>query len=227
MKVTVCAINSKYIHSSLAPWCLAGGLEKYAPEIEYNVIEGTINENVDDIFDRIISENSDVIGFCTYIWNKKIVLSLCEKIKACKNVTIVLGGPEVSYNPEEILSDTNVDFVLSGEGELSFAQLCKGTNKKEISGLCYRNGNEIITSESCIFENDPPSPYVDKYFEQLNGRIAYIETSRGCPFRCAFCLSGRCGGVRFFDLDESKSKIIKLANSGTKTVKFIDRTLIP
>ncbi len=224
MKATICAINSKYIHSSLAPWCLVGGLEEYAPEIEYNVIEGTINESVDDIFNRIISENSDIIGFCTYIWNKKIVLSLCEKIKAFKKIIIVLGGPEVSYNPKEILSDTNIDYVLSGEGELSFAQLCKGVDKKTISGLSYRDENNIIISEPSVLENDPPSPYVQKYFEQLNGRIAYLETSRGCPFRCAFCLSGRCGGVRFFDLEESKQKIIKLANSGTKTVKFIDRT---
>lgn len=224
MKVIICAVNSKYIHSSLAPWCLAGGLEKYAPEIEYSVIEGTINESIDDIFNRLISEKCDLIGFCTYIWNKSIVLSLCEKIKAYKNVLIALGGPEVSYNPKEILSNSNVDFVLSGEGELSFAQLCKGKDKETINGLCYREENEIIISEPCVLENDPPSPYVDKYFEQLNGRIAYLETSRGCPFRCAFCLSGRCGGVRFFDLDESKQKITRLANSGTKTVKFIDRT---
>ena len=147
MKVIICAVNSKYIHSSLAPWCLAGGLEKYAPEIEYSVIEGTINESIDDIFNRLISEKCDLIGFCTYIWNKSIVLSLCEKIKAYKNVLIALGGPEVSYNPKEILSNSNVDFVLSGEGELSFAQLCKGKDKETINGLCYREENEIFEAQ--------------------------------------------------------------------------------
>ena len=224
MKATICAVNSKYIHSSLAPWCLAGGLEKYAKGIEYKVIEGTINEKIDDIANRILKENSDIIGFCTYIWNKSVVFDLCEKIKSLTNATIVLGGPEVSYNPKEILSNPNIDYVLCGEGELSFSQLCLGIDKKNISGLCYREGNDIVISEPCVLDFDPPSPYVDDYFNQLNGRIAYIETSRGCPFRCAFCLSGRCGGVRFFDLEESKNKIIKLANSGTKTVKFIDRT---
>ena len=132
MKATICAVNSKYIHSSLAPWCLAGGLEKYAKEIEYKVIEGTINEKIDDIANRILKENSDIIGFCTYIWNKSIVFDLCEKIKSLTNATIVLGGPEVSYNPKEILSNPNIDYVLCGEGELSFSQLCLGIDKKNI-----------------------------------------------------------------------------------------------
>ena len=224
MKVTICAINSKYIHSSLAPWCLAGGLEKYANEIEYSVIEGTINESVDDVLCRIVAENSEIIGFCTYIWNKTYVYSLCKKLKMLTNAKIVLGGPEVSYNAQEVLTNSDIDYVLSGEGEISFAQLCQGVNKNEIKGLCYRKGNEIIVSQPCVLEEDPPSPYVKRYFEQLNGRIAYIETSRGCPFSCTFCLSGRCGGIRFFDLEESKKRILALANSGTKTVKFIDRT---
>ncbi|MBQ4510884.1 MAG: DUF4080 domain-containing protein [Clostridia bacterium] len=224
MKVTICAINSKYIHSSLAPWCLAGGLEKYANEIEYSVVEGTINESVDDVLGRIVAENSEIIGFCTYIWNKTYVYSLCKKLKMLTNAKIVLGGPEVSYNVQEVLTNSDIDYILSGEGEISFAQLCQGVNKNEIKGLCYRKGNEIIVSQPCVLEEDPPSPYVKRYFEQLNGRIAYIETSRGCPFSCTFCLSGRCGGIRFFDLEESQKRILALANSGTKTVKFIDRT---
>lgn len=224
MKVVICSINSKYIHSSLAPWCLAGGLEKFAKEVEYKVIEGTINENVDDVVSRVLEEKSDMIGFCTYIWNKKFVFSLCEKLKMQSNAKIVLGGPEVSYNSKEVLANPNVDYVLSGEGEESFAKLCLNPDNEKINGLCYRKGSEIIINDPCVLENEPPSPYVEDYFKQLSGRIAYIETSRGCPFRCAFCLSGRCGGVRFFDLENSKEKILKLANSGTKTVKFIDRT---
>ncbi len=224
MKVIVCSINSKYIHSSLAPWCLAGGLEKYAKGIEYQVVEGTINEKIDDVFIRLPLDKCDLIGFCTYIWNKDFVLKLCNLIKNKYDVKIVLGGPEVSYNAKEILENYNIDYIISGEGELPFAQLCSGEREENIKGLCYRKNNEIIISEPNTPCDEPPSPYVDKYFENLNGRIAYIETSRGCPYRCAFCLSGRCGGVRFFDLEESKKRIEKLANSGTKTVKFIDRT---
>ncbi len=224
MKALICSINSKYIHSSLAPWCLAGGLEKYAPMVEYQVVEGTINERVEDVFERLPLAEYELIGFCTYIWNISFVLKLCNLIKNKYKVKIVLGGPEVSYNANEILENQNIDYVLSGEGEFPFAQLCNGESKESIKGLCYRDGDKIIVSEPYVSFDEPPSPYVDKYFESLNGRISYIETSRGCPYRCAFCLSGRCGGVRFFDLEESKKRIERLANSGTKTVKFIDRT---
>ncbi|MBO5357119.1 MAG: DUF4080 domain-containing protein [Clostridia bacterium] len=224
MKALICSINSKYIHSSLAPWCLAGGLEKYAPTVEYQVVEGTINERVEDVFERLPLAEYNLIGFCTYIWNISFVLKLCNLIKNKYKVKIVLGGPEVSYNANEILENQNIDYVLSGEGEFPFAQLCNGESKESIKGLCYRDGDKIIVSEPYVSFDEPPSPYVDKYFESLNGRISYIETSRGCPYRCAFCLSGRCGGVRFFDLEESKKRIERLANSGTKTVKFIDRT---
>ena len=224
MKALICSINSKFIHSSLAPWCLAGGLEKYAPEIDYMVVEGTINEKIDDVLERLPLKECGIIGFCTYIWNRSSVLELCNLIRNKYNVQIVLGGPEVSYNAKEILENHDIDYVISGEGELPFALLCKGENPSKIEGLCYRKNGEIIVSEPYVSNEEPPSPYVDKYFENLNGRIAYIETSRGCPYRCAFCLSGRCGGVRFFDLEESKKRIERLASSGTKTLKFVDRT---
>ena len=224
MKALICSINSKYIHSSLAPWCLAGGLEKYAENIEYDVVEGTINEPIEKVYERLPLDEYQIIGFCTYIWNKSYVFNLCRLIKQRTDVKIVLGGPEVSYNAKEILENPDIDYVISGEGELPFAQLCAGEVFESIKGLCYRKNQEIIVSEPNTPCNEPPSPYTEKYFERLNGRIAYIETSRGCPFHCAFCLSGRCGGVRFFDLEESKKRIERLANSGTKTVKFVDRT---
>ena len=65
---------------------------------------------------------------------------------------------------------------------------------------------------------------IEEFFDNLKGRISYIETSRGCPYRCAFCLSGRCSPLRFFDIEQVKNDILKLAVSGTKTIKFVDRT---
>ena len=224
MNALICSINSKYIHSSLAPWCLAGGIEEYSPTTNYMVVEGTINEKIEDVLKRLPVEKYDIIGFCTYIWNKSFVLELCNLIKNKCEIKIALGGPEVSYNAAEILENPDIDYVISGEGELPFALLCTGEKPSKIKGLCYKNDGKIIVSEPYISEKEPPSPYVDQYFESLKGRIAYIETSRGCPYHCAFCLSGRCGGVRFFDLEESKKRIEKLSKSGTKTVKFIDRT---
>ena len=224
MKALICAINSKYIHSSLAPWCLGAGLERYARQVEYEVAEGTINEEQSVILNRLKLDNYDVVGFCTYIWNVSYVMELCKAIKKDYNIKIVLGGPEVSHNAEEYLQNYDIDYIISGEGELPFARLCRGDAINEIEGLCYRNGDEFVIKAPYVSFDEPPSPYTKKYFDSLNGRIAYIEASRGCPFNCAFCLSGRCEGVRFFDLEETKKRITLLANSGAKTIKFIDRT---
>ncbi len=225
LKTLICAINSKFIHSSLAVWCLAGALEKWASDVEYDIFEGTINENIDNTCEKLTLGNYELVAFSTYIWNVSYVKELARRVKEKTGAKILLGGPEVSYNAKEVLEECQyVDYIISGEGEEPFSMLAQGRDFNQIPGLCYRTGDKIIVKEPYVSMANPPSPYVEKYFNALNGRIAYIETSRGCPYRCAFCLSGRCGGVRFFDLDESKQKIILLANSGTKTVKFIDRT---
>ena len=226
MKSLICALNTKYVHSSLAPWCLKAGVYEYAKNTECRVLEATINESTDSILEKILGCEFDIIGFCTYIWNVEKVLSLCKMVSEKReNATIVLGGPEVSYRAKDILEENPcVSLVISGEGEEPFGRLCNDENPEEISGVSYRKDGQIVTKTEHVSKKQPPSPYTKEYFEGLNGRISYIETSRGCPFSCAFCLSGRCGNVRFFDVDEAKENIIKLSNSGTKTVKFVDRT---
>ena len=228
MKVSICMLNSKFIHSSLAPWCLLAGVRAYCDEqISVEVIEGTVNEKRDTVAERILAGKPDVIAFCCYIWNINSVFELCEYIRGRSDAKIVLGGPEASYNPADILSvHHDVDFILCGEGEESFAALCRmlSGEKTDVQGLCFRSGNEITVSPAVRSMKEPVTPYVKEYFDTLNGRIAYIETSRGCPFSCAFCLSGADKGVLFYSMDRVRKEIIALANSGTQTVKFIDRT---
>ena len=231
MKFLLCSLNSKYIHSSLAPYYLLSGIREFSrTKVEAFILEGTVNEKFEEILSKILSFNADVIGFSVYIWNLRRVKELTLKIKEIKPETkIILGGPEVSYNAEELLKNNGeIDYIISGEGEWTLPILLDAINQNseipENKGICYKNQEEIILSEPYIDFCDPPTPYIPEYFENLKRRISYIETSRGCPYRCAFCLSGRCGGVRFFDLNKSLENILLLSKSGSKTIKFIDRT---
>lgn len=228
-KTVICVLNSKYIHSSLAPWCLYTACKKeLSGEYEVKVVEGTINEKQEDIYNRIIAEKPDFVGFSCYIWNITKSLELAKKLKN-QGITIALGGPEVSYRQKDILERYDfVDYVLSGEGEKIFPELVKTLAKDEMSeikGVCLRKDGEYLISEgdSIDFENSV-SPYCEEYFEALGNRIAYIESSRGCPFSCAFCLSGRCGKVRFIPLERVKEEMVLLSDMGAKTIKFVDRT---
>ena len=227
MKTVIVSLNSQYIHSSLACWYLLSSARKRCEKgINVKIIEGTVNEEINDILNRIKREKPDIVAFSCYIWNIKTVFKL---IGLLENVKIILGGPEVSYCSDKILKEhINIDYVISGEGEEPFAELLNAIYLAKITryikGVSYRDNNDFIISEPYISNNVPESPYVDEYFETLNRRISYIETSRGCPFSCAFCLSGRCGGVRYFPLESAFENIVKLANSGSKIIKFVDRT---
>ena len=228
MKALICCLNSKYIHASLAPWCLLAGVKAFAKnDYDIKVLESTINGNPHDFAGHIISENPQVVSFSCYIWNITGTLEICKEIKENLNCKIILGGPEVAYRPKDVLEKNDfIDFVLSGEGEWNFPLLLDNINGDLscVDGLTYCKNNEIITNPEKEYTDTPPSPYSEDFYKNLNGRIAYIETSRGCPYRCAFCLSGRCSKLRFFDMEQVKKDIINLANSGTQTLKFVDRT---
>ena len=228
-KTVICALNSKYIHSSLAPWCLFTAFESAGiKDCECKVVEGTINEKSENIYVRLLDEKPQMVAFSCYIWNIGKVLELAERLKK-EGVIIALGGPEVSYRQRDILEKYPfVDFVLSGEGEGIFPKLVSAVSQckePDIKGVSCRKNSEIIISdgEFIDFENTV-SPYCQEYFEVLGNRIAYIESSRGCPFSCAFCLSGRCGKVRYIPLERVKGEILQLCEMGAKTIKFVDRT---
>ncbi|MBQ7296130.1 MAG: B12-binding domain-containing radical SAM protein [Clostridia bacterium] len=227
-KALFCTLNSKYIHASLAPCCLFTACKNEKLPCEIKVLEGTVNEDIKAVYDRIIREKPDFVSFSCYIWNIKKTLELCNMLKS-KGVVIALGGPEVSYCQKKILKENSfVDYVLSGEGEMTMPLLLKALlndNKPLISGVSFREGDTLVISdgEPADFEKTV-SPYCEEYFESLGTRIAYIESSRGCPFSCAFCLSGRCGKVRFLPLDRVKNEMLILASKGAKTIKFVDRT---
>ncbi len=231
MKVVFCSLNSQYIHSSLAPWCLAAGVTAYADAaVEAQVLEGTVNEPLSAVVERLVALAPDAVGCSCYIWNITRMRQLAAAVKAAlPQCFVFFGGPEVSYCAETVLRDLPcVDAVVSGEGERPVAALtsalCKGEAIDGIGGVSVRDGDRVVVAAPYLTAEIPPSPYTDAYFEALGGRIAYLETSRGCPYSCAFCLSGRCGTVRQYPMERVKRELLLLANSGTKTVKLVDRT---
>ena len=237
--VVLSVLNAKYVHASPAPWCLAGGVKAYAPELYHRVriVEATVNQPAADVLEQIVAAAPCVAGFSCYIWNIEATLALCTALKhALPHVIIVFGGPEVSYCAKELLqNNAQVDYILSGEGEESLPAFLRAVLSKDkpelletqqvIPGLCGRNTDGTLYENApCVLNGVVPSPLTAGYAEAVQGRIAYIETSRGCPYSCAFCLSGRCGTSRFFELDAVLNDLLRLANSGTRTIKFIDRT---
>ncbi len=230
MKSLICCLNSKFVHASLAPWCLLAGVKAFCKsKVEAEVFESTINVDVSKTAKEIIEKGPDTVSFSCYIWNITNTLEIARLVKNALGCTIVLGGPEVGFRPAHVLEKYPfVDFVLSGEGEESFPLLLDTLNSKgvpaKVWGLNYRTQSGIVSVAEKEPIATPPSPYTDEFFESLNGRISYFESSRGCPYRCAFCLSGSCSELRFFDINQVKTDLLKLANSGTKTVKFVDRT---
>ena len=232
-------LSAKYPHASPAPYCLASGVKANAPELyeRVSIAEGTINEDINAFADRLIGSDPVFVGFSCYIWNIKHVLTVAKKVKeALPDTLIALGGPEVSPRARDVLGAYPfVDFVLSGEGEHSVPKLLRILEKQgkapdcdelsSVEGLSFRKEDgTLVIKEAVRSKTKPPSPLDAGYAEALGGRIAYFESSRECPYSCAYCLSGRDAHPVFFEGDDLFDNLLKLANSSAKTVKFVDRT---
>lgn len=230
MKTVLSTLNAKYIHTSLS----IRYLKAYAqPEYEVELAEYTIKDPAMNIVTDLHAKKPEVIGFSCYIWNIEETIKVIKMLKKINpSLIIVLGGPEVTYDTREWMDKIpEVDFIIIGEGEQSFKQLLDELNGEQnfdnVSGIAYREENkvQIKPQRNKVDLKVLPSPFrFEEDLKHLSKRVTYIETSRGCPFSCQFCLSSIEVGVRYFDREKVKEDIRFLMENGAKTIKFVDRT---
>jgi len=230
MKVVLSTLNAKYIHTSLALRYLKAFSEK---DFDIDIVEYTIKDPAMNIVSDLFQKNPDILGFSCYIWNIEETITVINMMKKIKpELTIVLGGPEVSYDTEYWMNRLpEVDYIVMGEGEETFHHLLQelsGDRKMySVFGASYRKNDKVIINppRPKLQLDDIPSPH--RFAEDvpsLANRVVYFETSRGCPFSCQFCLSSIEVGVRYFDMERTKSDLLYLIDSGAKLIKFVDRT---
>ncbi len=229
MKTELIAINAKYIHTNLA----IRYLYTYTrASHDVNFIEFTIKDDITRITNNILESKPDLIGFSCYIWNIELIKQIIVEIKNISPSTkILLGGPEVSYDVSYWFNSLPIDYLISGEGEYSFKllldKLTTNSSLSEIPQFHYRQDKKVISniSEYIISLDELNSPYrLKNDIDNLSNRITYIESSRGCPYKCSYCLASLENHVRYFDINFIKEEIIYLMNHGAKIFKFLDRT---
>lgn len=236
MKILLSTLNAKFIHSSLALRYLRSYAQSSFPSID--LVEYTINDVTLNVVADIYKRQPDVVAFSCYIWNIRETLDVIRNLKKiCPNLPVILGGPEVTYDADEWMKKhPEIDVIAIGEGEQTFLELLQvyqealETNEpprlRDVAGIAYRDGEYVRFSmpRAQIEEMDSiPSPYAD-HLDELNNRVVYFEASRGCPFKCQYCLSSIEDGVRYFSLERVKEELQRLINHGVKTIKFVDRT---
>jgi len=214
--IVLAALNARYAHCSMGLRCLKANLAELEPRAE--IIEFTLSARIPEMVERILSSNPRIVGIGVYVWNAPQCLSLVGELKRLRpGLTLVLGGPEVSHETLEQEISRVADFVITGEGEVAFAALCR----QILSGSAP--AGKIITAS-------PPDlgllelPYRLYTDDDIANRVVYAEGSRGCPFACDFCLSSLDSAVRAFPLEPLFEAWSALFKRGARRFKFVDRT---
>ncbi|AXX95438.1 B12-binding domain-containing radical SAM protein [Arcobacter ellisii] len=213
--IILTTLNARYSHTSLALRYLYANLKELKENAK--ILEFVINSSNQTIAEQILEHKPKIVGIAVYIWNATDVAELVQTIKKVSPETIVvLGGPEVSYKPLRVNFDM-ADYIITGEGEVSFYNLCKDI----LNGNCKEP--RVINSPKVDLENII-LPYDDYTDFDIKNRHIYVEMARGCPFECEFCLSSIDTKMRYLSIEVFLEQIDKLWQRGARNFKFIDRT---
>ena len=216
MKVVLFALNGSWSHTSLSLRCLRAPLERDGFSVA--LIEHNLRDRTSHVLERLYAADGDVYGFSCYIWNLKETLSLAESLHRIRpQARIVLGGPEVSFATERFDACDWIDTIVCGEGEEAMLSLCRTfrdglPHQRIVHGTPYA---AFGTGEGIHYRES-----------EGTGGILYYESSRGCPYRCAYCLSSATEGVRFKSVDETLEDLAAFERLQTdcRVIKFVDRT---
>lgn len=229
MQAVLTAINSKYIHTGLGLRYVG----EYAKQQGHAIalLEETINTPILAVLEKIMQQQAPVYGFSVHIWNKPFVFHLLTMLKQLRpEAVIVVGGPEVAFDAERILADAPaIDYVVQGEGELVFSALLRSLEQggavpahiayRQQGQVCLNGGTTVLADLTML-----PFPYPDLEQVIREHKIVYYECTRGCPFNCAYCLSGISRSVRKRPLELVLRDLDSFIAAGAPLVKFVDRT---
>lgn len=239
--IVLTTLNARYSHASLALRYLQANLKEY--ENDSTIVEFTIKSNPADVVERLLAQSPRVIGFGVYIWNVHQTTQVIEHIRqVAPDIRLVAGGPEVSHDLDGLELVNHVDHIVQGEGESSFYRICqesfngKAAQKSEMRGALpvlsatQEPPDRLDASGPRVWRSELPEltelhlPYAKYTDDDIAHRNIYVEASRGCPFRCQFCLSSLDKQVRQFPLEDLFDAFQALIDRGARTFRFIDRT---
>lgn len=216
-QIVLATLNSSYQHSSFGLRYLMANLGKWQSQAE--ILEWTIQKDLNEIVDLLKQKKPKILGLGVYIWNTEPTLKLIKLVKQnLPQTLIVLGGPEVSFETEtqEICKDA--DFVIKGEADFLFREFCDQVLGEGTLPL------QKFISGSLPQISEIKSPYYLYNSEDIKNRYIYVEASRGCPYKCEYCLSSLDKSVRNFPLETFLTDMQFLLDQGSRQFKFIDRT---
>jgi radical SAM superfamily enzyme YgiQ (UPF0313 family) len=216
MTILLSTLNARYSHASLGlRYLLAnmGGLQEATRLQEF-----VIGARTTDVVERLLAQQPRIIGFGIYIWNVEETTKIVAMLKrVAPGVVIVLGGPEVSHETNEQPIVQLADYVITGWGDVTFPRLCKEILRGPQPLMKIHAGVQPPIDEIAL----PYALYTD---EDIAHRTLYVEASRGCPFKCEFCLSALDKTAWPFDLDRFLAELEILHARGARLFKFVDRT---
>jgi anaerobic magnesium-protoporphyrin IX monomethyl ester cyclase len=230
MRTILTTLHSKFIHPSLALPSLAAYCGKECGELRLR--EFTVHEPKENVLAALIAEEPDVVAFSVYLWNRRETLELADALATVRpGIRIVLGGPEVSFDGPDLFDrHPGVSALVRGEGEIPLRGLlsawAKGVDSLDVPRLVMRRDEGVVEGpDGPPLENldNLPSPF-ELGLVDLRRGFVYLETSRGCPYACAFCMSALDERVRSFSMDRIRSDLRLLMEAGTPKVKLVDRT---